>query len=138
MGRKGLPAAAHVQSGAAIAGPLYIEASTNPRSGSCIGQVEQTSGRYATRLKSEARTGAGRDLKADCRFLIGFDWQSFRNGLRGTRKRSCCLRRQKNRTIPHGAVRFHQPPSSSERFGKNACRSEEHTSELQSLMRISY
>src|SRR3546814_12000180 len=36
---KGLPAAAHVQSGAAIAGPLYIEASTNPRSGSCIDRV---------------------------------------------------------------------------------------------------
>src|SRR3546814_19650661 len=65
--RKGLPAAAHVQSGAAIAGPLYIEASTNPRSGSCIGQVEQTSGRYATRLKSEARTGAGRDKSEERR-----------------------------------------------------------------------
>ncbi len=29
--------AAGVQSGAAIEGLLYIEASTNPRSGSCIG-----------------------------------------------------------------------------------------------------
>ena len=35
----GLPAAARVQSGAALAGPLYIEASTNPRSGSCNGQI---------------------------------------------------------------------------------------------------
>jgi hypothetical protein len=33
--------AAGVQSGAALAGPLYIAANTNPRSGSCTGQISE-------------------------------------------------------------------------------------------------
>src|SRR3546814_6029960 len=42
------------------------------------------------------------------------------------------------KSVPRRPFRFEDCPCWSRRFRRRSCRSEEHTSELQSLMRISY
>lgn len=51
--------AADVQSGDALAGPLYIEANANPRSGSCTGQLRLHMG--ASALKGLEVTSSTND-----------------------------------------------------------------------------
>ena len=52
--------AADVQSRATLAGWLYIDDSANPRSGSCIGQLEPISSRTAVGLFGTVKLGLGR------------------------------------------------------------------------------